>query len=215
MLRRLKIEHSQRPRQPAWPESTERHRGPLFASRARHRKLTALLDDDVLPETQLTAWGKPYLLAGLLSLEEIDCFRYADDGPPSNVEEQVDEHLGTYVRGWAVLDAGDESGIRGVRAATSNTITDNAIFSDLAQVAAADTARARPTPTYPRSRLPSSADATHSRFWSPTPSAPIYSSRAAPTFTRSSGASLAVSPWSTSMMPSRWSGSMRERRTGI
>lgn len=139
MLRRLKIEHSQRPRQPAWPESTERHRGPLFASRARHRKLTVLLDDDVLPETQLTAWGKPYLLAGLLSLEEIDCFRYAGDGPPSNVDEQVDDYLGTYVRGWAVLDPGDESGTRGVRAATSNTITDNAIFSDLAQVAAADT----------------------------------------------------------------------------
>lgn len=140
MLRRLKIEHSPRPRQPAWPEATELHRGPLFANRARHRKLTVLLDDDVLPETQLTAWGKPYLLAGLLSLEEIDCFRHADDGPPSNVEEQVDQYLGKYVRGWAVLGGGDESGIRGVRAATDNTITDNAIFSDLADVAAADTA---------------------------------------------------------------------------
>jgi hypothetical protein len=69
MLQRLKIEHSPRTRQPAWPASTERHRGPLFARRARHRKLTVLLDDDVLPESQLAAWGKPYLLAGLLSLD--------------------------------------------------------------------------------------------------------------------------------------------------
>ena len=47
--------------------------------------------------------------------------------------------LGKYVTGWAVLEAGDGSGVRGVRTARGGTITDNGIFSDLGDVAAADT----------------------------------------------------------------------------
>jgi hypothetical protein len=106
------------------------------------RKLTVLLDDDMLPVTEVTAWGRPYLLAGLLSLEEIDYFRYADDGPPTNVEEHVAPYMGRYVPGWAVLDVDEASGFRGVRTASGSTISDSAIFSNLGELAAADASTA-------------------------------------------------------------------------
>lgn len=139
MLPRLRTESSGRPHPPAWPTSDERQRMALFAGRSRYRTLVVLLDDALLPDAEIQTWGKSYLLAGLLSLETIDCFRYADDGPSSNVERSSDEFMGEFVRGWAVLDADDGSGHRGVRVATMDRISDSGIFSDLAAVAAADT----------------------------------------------------------------------------
>jgi hypothetical protein len=111
----------------------------LFAGRSRYRTLVVLLDDALLPDSEIQTWGKNFLLAGLLSLKTIGCFRYADDGPPSNVERSFDEFMGECVQGWAVLGADDGSGHRGVRVATRDRISDSGIVGNLPVVAAADT----------------------------------------------------------------------------
>jgi hypothetical protein len=136
------MEQASRARFPAWPESTDKQRGPLFAGRARYRKLAILLDDEVLPQVAVGVWGKESLLAGLLSLELIDCFRYSDDGPPSHAARETDQYMGTYVPGWAVLGEDDGTGSRGVRTARSGLINDTAIVGNLTSYAAADTTTA-------------------------------------------------------------------------
>jgi hypothetical protein len=139
VLPRLRTETSGQPHVLVWPPSNDRQRMALFAGRPRYRTLVVLLDDVVLQDAEIQTWGKNYLLAGLLSLETIDCFRYADDGPPSNVERSSDEFMGQFVRGWAVLGADDGSGHRGVRVATGDQISDSGIVGNLPSVAAADT----------------------------------------------------------------------------
>ena len=155
-LRRLKVEQGSRPTFPAWPEPTDKERGALFAGRARYRRLTILLDEDVLSNADLFSWGKDALLAGLLSIELIDCFQYADAGPSNYIVRQNDEQMGSYVPGWVVLEADAGTGIRGVRTAKPGLISDTAISGNLAEIAAADSTTSAYTDLPP-------SDAAHRR----------------------------------------------------
>jgi hypothetical protein len=98
-----------------------------------------LLDHDVFRDVDFALWGKKYLLAGLLTLDEVKCFRYADNGPPASVARRTDAFLGEAVPGWAVLSPDDGSGIRGVRTADERQISDSAVVGNATQVAATDT----------------------------------------------------------------------------
>lgn len=124
---------------PAWPPFEERQATPLYVGRQQYRTLVVLLDADVLPEADLAAWGKAYLLAGLLTLDVVACFRYADDGPPAEVPRHTDGLMGEVVPVWAVLSPDDGSGYRSARTGNEHHITDHAVIGNASDVAAGDT----------------------------------------------------------------------------
>ena len=137
-LRRLKLETAARHRFPVWPEQSDKQRGALFEGRAPYRKLTVLLDADLLSEAESRGWGTESLLAGLLTLELIDGLRYADDGRPDEVPRKEHEHLGTHVPGWVMLGTDNGDRIRKVRSSNAGLISSTAIVGELPDVAAAD-----------------------------------------------------------------------------
>jgi hypothetical protein len=124
---------------PAWPPFEERQATPLYLGRQQYRKLVVLLDADMLPESDLTAWGNQYLLAGLLTLDVVECVRYADEGPPADAPRQQHRHMGEAVPGWALLSPDDGSGHRGVRTGDKHQVSDHAVFGNAPDVAAMDT----------------------------------------------------------------------------
>jgi hypothetical protein len=139
MMPRLKIAQTPLAMFPAWPPFEERQATPLFLGRQQYRKLVVLLDADVVPAADLSTWGKKYLLAGLLTLDVVECFRYADDGPPADVARRDDQYMGEAVPGWAVLSPDDGSGLRNVRTADKDQISDHPVFGNAHDVAACDT----------------------------------------------------------------------------
>ena len=139
MIPRLKLARSSRAIHPAWPPFEEGQATPLYLGRQQYRELVVLLDADLLPESDLKTWGKKYLLAGLLTLDLIECVRYADEGPPADVSRQHHEHMGEAVPGWAVLSPDDGSGHRSVRTADEHQVSDHAVFGNAQEVAAMDT----------------------------------------------------------------------------
>jgi hypothetical protein len=124
---------------PAWPPFGERQATPLYVGRPQYRKLVVLLDADVLPEADLAAWGKAYLLAGLLTLDVVECFRYADDGPPSDAPRRSDTYMGEVVPGWAVLSPDDGLGNRIALTGDQHRATQHAVVGNAPDVAAEDT----------------------------------------------------------------------------
>ena len=114
-MQRLRIAQNSRAMHPTWPPFNEREATPLYVGRQQYRKLVVLLDADVLPESDLAVWGKAYLLAGLLTLDVVQCLRYADDGPPEGALRHSSQYMGEVVPGWAVLSPDDGSGHRSAR----------------------------------------------------------------------------------------------------
>jgi hypothetical protein len=57
--------------------------------KARHvlRRLSVMVDDDLLATTE--DWCPEELLTGLLTCEDIDAFRYSDNGPPAGTRDVV------------------------------------------------------------------------------------------------------------------------------
>lgn len=139
MMPRLKLAQHARSMHPAWPPFEERQATPLYLGRQQYRKLVVLLDDDVLADVNLSTWSKEHLLAGLLTLDVIECVRYADDGPPADVVRRDDQYMGQAVPGWAVLSPDDGSGHRGARTADEHQISDHAVIGNAPDVAANDT----------------------------------------------------------------------------
>lgn len=123
----------------AWPPFEERQATPLYLGRQRYRKLVVLLDANVLSASDLTTWGKKYLLAGLLTVDLIECVRYADEGPPADVSHQHCEHMREAVPGWAVLSPDDGSGHRSVRTVDEQHASQHAVFGNAPDIAAMDT----------------------------------------------------------------------------
>lgn len=103
MIPRLKLARHTRPSASSWPPFDQRQATPLFLGRTSYRKLVVLLDSVVLAALDRSVWSKEWLLAGLLTLDLVECLRYADDGPPANAPTQDFEPLGEQVLGWAVL----------------------------------------------------------------------------------------------------------------
>ncbi len=141
MMPRLKAARHSRAMHPAWPPFEERQATPLYLGRQQYRKLVVLLDADVLPTPALSTWGKEFLLAGLLTLDVIECVRYADEGPPADVSRQQHQDMGEAVPGWAILSPDDGSGHRSVRTGDERQVSDHAVFGNAPDVAAMDTSK--------------------------------------------------------------------------
>jgi hypothetical protein len=139
VIPRLKLAQHAVARSSSWPSVDERQATPLFLGRQPYRKLVVLLDSVVLDGLDESAWSKDWLLAGLLTLDVIECLRYADDGPPADAPTQSYEPLGERVLGWAVLgreEAG--TGHRSLRWSLAGSTTDGAVVGDAPGAAAAD-----------------------------------------------------------------------------
>jgi hypothetical protein len=158
MMPRLKLAQHSRSSNPAWPPFEERLATPLFLGRQQYRKLVVLLDAEVLDEVDLSTWNKECLLAGLLTLDTVECFRYADDGPPADASRETSDFLGEHVPGWAVLGPDlDGTGIRSVRTSKGSQISDHGIMGNGPEVAARDVranayADLDPTPAFDKRR---------------------------------------------------------------
>jgi len=124
----------------SWPSVDERQAMPLFLGRAPFRKLVVLLDSVVLDRLDKSVWSKEWLLAGLLTLDLVNCLRYADDGPPADAPTENFEPLGERVLGWAVLGP-EEPGLlghRSVRWSVGDSTADGAVVGDSPAAAAGD-----------------------------------------------------------------------------
>lgn len=144
MMPRLRLAQHNRPGGQSWPSFDERQSTPLFLGRQQYRKLVVLLDADVLQGLDMSTSSKKYLLGGLLTLDVIECLRYADEGPPADVPRHEDRFMGEVVPGWVVLSPDDGLGYRSARTATGDEIGDYAVIGNAPDVAEHDTR----TPAY-------------------------------------------------------------------
>jgi hypothetical protein len=144
MIPRLNLSAPLLPHRPSWPAEATSYT-PLFLGRQPFRKLVVLADAALVAVDDATSWGPELLLAGLLSHEFIERFRYADDGPPPEVPRERSDLMGEVVPGWAVLSPQDPaSGVYGVRTGNAHSIRDAGIMGNRTTVAAQDTR----TPVY-------------------------------------------------------------------
>jgi hypothetical protein len=142
VIPRLKMAQNVRPIGRSWPSVDERQTKPLFLGRQPFRKLVVLLDSAVLDAVHGSTWSKEWLLAGLLTLEIVECLRYSDDGPPVDAERHSDDIFGEWVVGWAVLgpeEQGTPLGYRSVQWSTDDeSVTDSALIGDIPHATATD-----------------------------------------------------------------------------
>jgi len=140
MMPKLRLVQHARSARSAWPPFEEQPATPLFLGRQQYRKLVVLLDADVLAAVDLSTWSKEWLLAGLLTLDVVECVRYADDGPPDDAPRENNDFMGESIPGWAVLGPDEhDTGIRSVRTVDGNQISDHGIMGNGPDVAAQDT----------------------------------------------------------------------------
>lgn len=140
MIPRLKMAQHTRVGGSSWPSSDKRRATPLFLGREPFRKLVVLLDATVLDELDESSWSKEWLLAGLLTVDPVECLRYADDGPSDDAPTRADGLMGERVLGWAVLGP-EEPGIdhRSLRWSSGDTTTESGVVGNGPEVAATDT----------------------------------------------------------------------------
>lgn len=138
MIPRLKTSGSSPAIRPAWPPYEDDRATPLFLGRQRFRKLVVLLDSDTISEADVSPWGKAQLLAGLLTLDLVECFQYADEGPPPEVARRHTTHMGEVVPGWVVLGPDDGTGHRTARTGDEHHISDHAVHGNTPEIAASD-----------------------------------------------------------------------------
>jgi len=138
MLPRLKTAASFIAGRPEWPPSEEGRAASLFLGRRPYRTLVVLLDADVIPGADLSTRGKAQLLAGLLTLDLVECFRYADEGPPPEVARRHNGYVGEVVPGWVVLSPGDGAGRRVARVGDEHRISDYSLYDNAAEVTASE-----------------------------------------------------------------------------
>jgi hypothetical protein len=139
MTLRLKLAQHTRPGGSSWPSFDQRQATPLFLARAPFRKLVVLLDSVVLDGLDEHAWSKDWLLAGLLTMDLVECFRYADDGPPADAPTATFRWFGEQVLGWAVLGP-EEPGTdhRPVRWSVASNTTGGALIGNAPAAAEGD-----------------------------------------------------------------------------
>lgn len=115
----------------------------LFDPQRPLRELRILVDADLLHAAE--PWSAGGLLAGLLTHELIQLYRFADDGPPPDVPQlEVDPLIsGRWYEGWAVLGNADVAvgvglGVRPVSWVTATGYSNGSIWGNATDVAAAD-----------------------------------------------------------------------------
>jgi hypothetical protein len=111
---------------------------PLFSSQQPLRPMRVMVDANLMPEE--FSWAPTGLLAGLLTHELIQLYRYADDGPPASVPRTANAWGdGEHVKGWAVLGGEDRSyQMWPVQWADEDGITDGAVSGNATEAAERD-----------------------------------------------------------------------------
>jgi hypothetical protein len=89
---RLRLSHQDR----SWSE--------LFKAARVYRKLRVLVDAELL-EGSAVAWTAESLLAGFLSHEDVECWKYRDGGPPPGTRTVISPAGFRGTPGWAVATA--------------------------------------------------------------------------------------------------------------
>lgn len=92
MVPRLRLSHQDR----SWPE--------LFEPAHAFRKLRVLVDAELL-EGDVATWTIENLLAGFLTQQDIECWRYSDDGPPPETRQLTSPAGFRATAGWAIATA--------------------------------------------------------------------------------------------------------------
>ena len=147
MIPRLRLPRSRSTAKASWPPS-EVKRKALFLPRSPLRKIVILADWDVLGPLEQAEWCPGRLLADLLYHPYVERYRYADGGPPANIECKRGADGAEYVPGWAVLSdpfsptSQHPWGIREIRYAQHETLHCAGIFNNRHEVAASDQATA-------------------------------------------------------------------------
>src|SRR5690242_11793828 len=103
---------------------------PLFNSQQPLRPMRIMVDAELMPED--FSWTPMGLLAGLLTHDLIQLYRYADDGPPANVPRTANRWGdGEHVKGWAVLGEHDPTyGIWPVQWADKDSVTEGGVVGN-------------------------------------------------------------------------------------
>jgi hypothetical protein len=122
MMPRLTYSRNATPWTPDWPDNpnnTDTRADPsLFAGRAPFRRLTVLVDANVIPPTDAPL-DRDQLLAGFLTHPFVRLLRYADEGPPATVEKRKYGEWTSAHEGWAVIDqVTNEPGLGTIRNVT-------------------------------------------------------------------------------------------------
>jgi hypothetical protein len=127
---------------PSWPDGPTKYT-PVFVGRPPFRKLVVLADAELIDD--LDEERRPQvLLSGLLSHGLIDCIRYADEGPPSDLPSHEVASLAV-APGWAtLLPSGVAPDIWEVRTGDEHRVRRAGIRGNRAKIAAQDTQ----TPVY-------------------------------------------------------------------
>ena len=81
-----------------------KRRPPLFVSNRSLRPLRVMVDAEVVDDVDLDRWAPETVLAGLLTHESIELFRYADDGPPPSAPVKNHDWVGPTWVGWVVAE---------------------------------------------------------------------------------------------------------------
>lgn len=87
---RLRVRHQDR----SWPELFKPERGQL-------RKLRVMVDAD-MPSGNPAAWAIENLLAGFVTHEDVECWKYSDGGPPPGTRQLASPAGFQAAAGWAI-----------------------------------------------------------------------------------------------------------------
>lgn len=112
---------------------------PLFASRSPLRNLSVLIESDLLEGLKTSTVTPDLILAGLLTDPLVSFYRYADDGPPSDMQAR---EYGTWAKayeGWATVEPPEPvMGMRQVTYADADTVASTGIVGDIVEFARDD-----------------------------------------------------------------------------
>lgn len=144
MIPRLRLAKNRPTAKSIWPPSEDKQT-PLFTGRHPLRKLVVLADWTALEPLDRSAWCRGRLLADLLWNRHVVRLRYADTGPPAEIERKTSLDGEEYVPGWAILSDPSPTpcmpwGIREVVYAHRDFSGCHGIFNNRHEVAAGDRA---------------------------------------------------------------------------
>lgn len=138
MIPKLNISQSRTFASDEFPSRNQKFHTPLFVENSPFRKLVVLLDVNVLSDLDHEKEEKINLLAGLINLDTIICFHYADEGPPVDFTWRQHPKFGEVAPNWALIEKNIESGERAVITYRNETLACHRIAGNTEEVAAID-----------------------------------------------------------------------------
>ena len=128
---------------PEWPKAHQRLSGALFEERPALRKLTVLVDAELLASPDDFSLTPEALLTGLLTHPYIKLLRYRDDGPFPDVPRKrygPAEVGTTAAEGWAELRLPRSDGTRDLTYTYGDRVTYTGVLGNWIELGQRDTA---------------------------------------------------------------------------